>query len=326
MDLLALRCFQVVARHEHVSRAAEELRVAQPSVSRMIARLETELGVPLFDRRGRRIHLNRHGAAFLRRVDRALRELDDGRRELADAADGAGGTVTVATETLLTLAGVLARFRTAHPDVEVRLRQSAADVMVRQLRDREVDLCFASQPLAGPALSSVVLLREEVLLAVPVGHRLAGREQVAVTELDGELFVTPRPGHWQRVLADRLFAEAGVRPVVACEGDEPGAVLELVAAGLGAALLPAMARGSGPRGSVAWVRLAAPGCRRELRLVRDGDSYRTEAARRFGEFAARHFRRTAHDGGRGSDSPGRTGAGAERGDAPPPAGPPTGRP
>lgn len=63
MDLLSLRCFQAVARHQHISRAADELRVAQPSVSRTIARLEAEPGVPLFDRRGRRIQLNRHGTA-----------------------------------------------------------------------------------------------------------------------------------------------------------------------------------------------------------------------------------------------------------------------
>ncbi|KOG85386.1 LysR family transcriptional regulator, partial [Streptomyces varsoviensis] len=86
MDLLSLRCFQVVARHEHISRAAAELRVAQPSVSRTIARLEAGLGVRLFDRNGRQVRLNQYGAAFLRRVDRALGELDDARRELADAA------------------------------------------------------------------------------------------------------------------------------------------------------------------------------------------------------------------------------------------------
>lgn len=293
MDLLALRCFQVVARHEHISRAADELLVAQPSVSRTIARLEAELGTPLFDRRGRRIQLNRHGEAFLRRVERALGELEDGRRELADAARGDGGSVTVAAETLLTLTGVLSAFRAAHPGVAVRLRQSPADVMARQLRAREMNLCFASQPLAGPALTSVVLLREEVLLAVPNGHRLAGRERVEVAALEGEPFVTPGPGHWQRVLADRLFAAAGVRPLVVCEGDEPGAVLDLVAAGLGVALVPAMARDSGTREIVAWTRLAAPDCHRELKLVRHKDAYESPAAHAFADFAVRHFRERA---------------------------------
>lgn len=98
MDLLQLRYFQAVARREHISQAAEELRVAQPSVSRTIARLEKELGVPLFDRRGRQVRLNSYGVAFLRRVDRALSELDEARRELSDAAGLGHGRVTVAAE------------------------------------------------------------------------------------------------------------------------------------------------------------------------------------------------------------------------------------
>src|SRR5205823_197807 len=99
MDLLQLRYFQAVARHEHVSRAAEELRIAQPALSRSIARLEAELGVPLFDRRGRRVRLNRFGAMFLARAGRALDELDPGQLELRDAAGLAQGTVAVAAQT-----------------------------------------------------------------------------------------------------------------------------------------------------------------------------------------------------------------------------------
>lgn len=292
MDLLALRCFQVVARHEHISRAAAELRVAQPSVSRTVARLEAELGVDLFERRGRRIRLNRHGAAFLRRVDRALAELEDGRRELAEAARAGSGAVTVASETLMTLAALLPGWRRARPGVDLRLRQCPADAMAHLLRTREADLCLASEPLTGAGLESVELLREEVLLAVPDGHRLAGREDVAVAELAGEPFLTPGPGHWQRELADRLFARAGLRPAVVCEGNEPGALLDLVGAGLGVALLPAMARDAGLRAEVAWARLEDDGARRVLWLVRDREAFAPAAVRDFAAFAVAHFTRT----------------------------------
>ncbi|RPF44626.1 transcriptional regulator [Streptomyces sp. Ag109_G2-6] len=290
MDLPALRCFQVVARHEHISRAAAELRVAQPSVSRTVARLEADLGVELFERRGRRIRLNRHGAAFLRRVDRALGELEDGRRELAQAAGAGSGSVTVASETLMTLAALLPGWRRARPGVDLRLRQCPADAMAHLLRTREADLCLAAEPLAGPGLESVELLREEVLLAVPAGHRLAGRQDVAVAELAGEPFLTPGPGHWQRELADRLFAREGLRPAVVCEGDEPGALLDLVGAGLGVALLPAMAREAGLRGAVAWARLEGTDSHRVLWLVRDRTAFRPAAVGDFAAFVLAHFR------------------------------------
>src|SRR2546430_10643306 len=124
MDLLQLRYFQAVARHEHVSRAAEELRIAQPALSRSIARLEAELGVPLLRRHGRRVTLNRLGASFLTRVDPALPELDQGCQELADAAGLTRGSVAIAAETLRTMTTLTARFLAGHPDVSLRLCQS----------------------------------------------------------------------------------------------------------------------------------------------------------------------------------------------------------
>lgn len=281
MDLLPLRYFQVVARYEHISRAAEELRVAQPSVSRTVARLEHELGTPLFDRQGRRVQLNAYGRIFLRHVERALRELDDARTALRDARESGLGSVSVAAETLLTLTGVLATFRRARPGTEVRLYQSTAAEMERQLRAGEVDLCLASQPLNVPSLLTVELLHEEVLLAVPQGHRLAGRPSVAVAELADEPFITTRPGNWQRTLLDRLFAAEGLTPVITCESNEPGASQDLISVGLGIGLIPAMSRLRGTHAPVDWVRVDAPACHRTLTLVRRADAYLSAAARAF---------------------------------------------
>lgn len=279
MDLLSLRYFQAVARHQHISRAAEELRVAQPSVSRTIIRLESELGVPLFDRQGRRIRLNAHGAAFLRRAERALAELDDARREMADAAGDGPGRVAVAAETLLQLATVLAAFRARRPGVKVRLFQAPVDSMLRHLRSAEADFALASQPLTGPGLCSVEVAREEVLLAVPPGHPLAGRERVAVAELAHEEFVSTPTGHWQRALLDRLFAREGLTPQVVCEGDEASATPELIGAGLGIGLMPAVARRAlGERRQVSWLRLDAADCHRTLTLVWRQDAYLSPAA------------------------------------------------
>ncbi|HEX6467920.1 MAG TPA: LysR family transcriptional regulator [Streptosporangiaceae bacterium] len=293
MELLHLRYFQTVARREHISRAAEELRVAQPSLSRTISRLENELGVPLFDRNGRRIRLNRFGALFLARVDRVLGELDAARREVADAAGLEHGTVSIAAENLQALADLLAAFLGRHPGVNVRLSQSSAPVMLRRLAAGEVDVCVASQPLTGPHLRSVELLREDVLLAVPSNHPLAGRSRVRVSELAGEPFVSTRSGYWQRDLLDRLFAGAGLEPAIACEGDEPAAIRGLVSAGLGVGLLPAVARRATSGPPVAWLEIDAPDCHRALRLVRRDDAYLSAAARRFYDLATEHFR----DGG-----------------------------
>jgi DNA-binding transcriptional LysR family regulator len=291
MDLLQLRYFQAVARREHLSQAAAELRVAQPSLSRAIARLEADLGVPLFDRVGRGLRLNRFGAGFLRRVDRALRELDDARRELNDAAGLDHGTIAVAAETLLTLTGVIAEFRAEHPGVDIRLYQSSATTMVRQLHTGEVDLCLASQPLPGPDLRTRELLREDVLVGLPPGHPLTGRERVRLEDLADEPFVTTRPGYWPRELTDRLFAAAGLLPKYVCESDEPGATGYLISAGLGVGLVPAFSLRAANQVPGSWLHLDVPDCHRVLTLVWRADTYFSAAAQRLADFASEYFHR-----------------------------------
>ncbi|MFI6904805.1 LysR family transcriptional regulator [Nonomuraea sp. NPDC050394] len=283
MDLLPLRYFQAVARHEHISRAAEELRVAQPSLSRTIARLEADLGVPLFDRQGRRVRLNRFGAAFLRRVDRALGELEDGRRELADAAGLTRGSVSVASETLIMLVEPVKSFIAAHPGVGVRLLQSDTDTMAQRLREGEVDLCLTSQPLEGAGFGERVFPAEQVLLAVSPSHRLAGRTHATMADLRGERVATTPPGHWQRTMIERLFAAAGMEPVYACEANEAYAVVELVSAGLAIGFVPAWSAANPAGPPIVLLRLDAPGCERVQRLIWRERAYLSAAARQFRE-------------------------------------------
>jgi DNA-binding transcriptional LysR family regulator len=263
VDLGTLRQFLVVARLEHLSRAAEELRVAQPSLSRTIARLENELGTPLFDRAGR-LRLNDAGKLFRGYVERALGELDAGRRAIADAEGF--GTVRLASETFLTLTRPLAAFKRAHPDVEVALHQLSADAMARALRAHEIDLCVASQPIPDEGLAGVQLLDEPVLVATPLGHRLADRTSVRVEDLAGEPFVTARRGHWHRRLLDRLFAARDLTPKIVFEGDEPGAIQELISAGMGIGLNPAMARRVAAQVPVVWLPVDSQDCRRTITL------------------------------------------------------------
>ncbi|MFF7789814.1 LysR substrate-binding domain-containing protein [Streptomyces sp. NPDC007991] len=278
MDLHALRQFLVVARLEHLSRAATELRVAQPSLSRTIARLESELGAPLFDRAGR-LRLNESGRLFRDHVERSLGELEAGRRAVAEAArDGVGG-VRLASETFLTITGPLAAYKDAHPDIDVELHQMPAEDMHRALHAREVDLCVASQPIPGDGLDSVHLHDEPVWLAAPPGHRLASRALVGVEELREEPFVISRPGHWQRRLLDRLFADRNLTPRIVCEGDEPAALAGLVSAGIGLTLIPAMARGADISAPGAWIGIDDPACRRTLTLHRAADSRLSTATR-----------------------------------------------
>ncbi|MFI9330113.1 LysR family transcriptional regulator [Kitasatospora sp. NPDC052868] len=278
MDLNTLTQFRAVARLEHLSRAADELRVAQPSLSRTIARLENELGTPLFDRGGR-LRLNDVGRLFLGYVERCLGELDAGRRAVAEAAGEGFGSVRLASETFLTFTGPLAAFKRTHPLVEIELHQLSAEEMARRLRARDVDLCVASQPVPTAGLDAVELLDEEVYLATPLGHPLAGRASVSIDELAGQPFITARTGHWQRRLLDRLFAGRGLTPRIVCESDELATVAELISAGLGVGLVPAAAWRAAVRVPLTRVTVDSPDCRRTLTLYWGADDQLSPAAR-----------------------------------------------
>lgn len=277
MDLNMLRQFVVVARLEHLSRAADDLHIAQPSLSRTIARLENELGTPLFDRAAR-LRLNSAGILFRGYVERALGELDAGRRAVAEATEQGSGTVRLAAENFLALTEPLAGFKRDHPTIEIELQQMPAEDMARRLRAQDIDLCVASQPVPGAGLQSVVLLDEAVHVVTPLDHRLADRSSIRVEELADEPFVTSRRGHWQRRLLDRLFAEHGLTPRIVCESDEAGAIQELIRAGLGIGFNPDIARRSAPGYPVAWIAVDHPGCRRTLSLLWNADGLPSTAA------------------------------------------------
>jgi DNA-binding transcriptional LysR family regulator len=278
VELNPLRQFLVVARLEHLSRAADELRVAQPSLSRTIARLEAELGTPLFDRGGR-LRLNDAGKLFREHVERSLGELEAGRRAVAEATGEGLGSVRLASETFLTLTGPLAAYKQAHPAVEIGLHWSSAEDMARRLRAQDVDLCVASQPIHADGLESVTLFEEAVGVGVPLGHPLAGRTSVTVEDLAGQPIVTAREGHWVRRLLDRLFAARGLTPKVVCESDEPTAIADLIGAGLGIGLVPAFALRSATRAPATWIAVDSPDCRRTVTLYWGADSHLSTAAR-----------------------------------------------
>ncbi len=278
MELNSLKQFLVVARLEHLSRAAEELYVAQPSLSRTIARLEGELGAPLFDRSGR-LRLNDAGRRFRDHVERALGELEAGRRAVAETTGDGLGTVRLASETFLTLTDPLAAYKRAHPSAEIELHWSLAEDMARLLRSQDVDLCVTSQPIRAEGLESVRLFDEAVGVGVPLDHPFAGRESVSIEELADQPLITARKGHWIRRLLDRLFAARELTPKIVCESDEPSAIASLIGAGIGIGLVPAFARRITMDLPATWAAVDSPDCRRSVTLHWGAGSRLSAAAR-----------------------------------------------
>ncbi|WBB64488.1 LysR family transcriptional regulator [Streptomyces sp. WMMC500] len=256
--------FAAVAREEHVTRAARALGVPQPTLSRAMVRLEADLGVALFARRGRTLSLTTAGRDFLAYADRALAEV--GRGAEAVRADAHPETGKVAFGFLHTLGsetvpGLLREFRKDHPRVRFALVQNYGEWMLQRLRAGELDLCLTSPVPDAPDLHARRLDAQRLRLVVPDDHRLARRRRIRLAEVAEDPFVTLEPGYGMRRMLEELCAAAGFAPRVAFEGEEAETIRGLVAAGLGVALLPPPAV---PRPGVVELDVTAPRAVREI--------------------------------------------------------------
>lgn len=288
MELLQLAHFRVVAQLEHMTRAAEVLHVTQPSLSRSISRLERELGVPLFDRRGRGLRLTQYGAAFLGHVDRVFQELDDAAAELRDLGGLERGSVSIAAGALHWLPEVLEPFLAVHPEVRFRLARQSLPDLVRVVEDGEVDYSFLPGVPPNARTTWRHLRTAPIMLMVPPSHRLAGRETIALGELAGEEMILGKPGDILREVMDGYFRQVGLRPRVASEVDEPAAVEDFVAAGLGVAFIPSLLPPM-THGLTARVAIIDPPCELTLGLAWNTDRYLSLAARAFRDHVVSYF-------------------------------------
>lgn len=278
--------FRTVARLGSISRAAEELRISQPALSRAIARLERDLGVSLFARTGRAIALSRYGTAFLRRAEPALDEIEAARREIADLASVDAASVSLGF--LRTLGGALApqlvrSFRAEHPDVRFTFAQSNGAALETLLLSGGISLALTVGPPSPEKLRWERVTTQRFMLIVPPEHRLAHRRSVKLTELRNEAFLTFKPGHAVRDFTDALCAGVGFVPSIAFEADESNSIRGFVSAGFGVALVPQ----TGTAEDVNGIRIADPQAQREVGIAWLGERQLSSAETAFREFAVR---------------------------------------
>ncbi|WP_050897197.1 LysR family transcriptional regulator, partial [Patulibacter medicamentivorans] len=237
MDVRQLRYFATLADELHFTRAAARLHIAQPALSQQIRRLEASVGVALVDRSTHRVALTAAGVALLARARTVLAEVDAARGELADLAGVRAGRLTVGvtpTPGPLDVAGLLAAFHAAHPEVELDVREGLSVELAGQLRGDALDLAFVTAMSASDRaqLDLARLASEPLVAALPRDHPLAGRQALTLADLGGERFVGFRRGATIRELLERRATADGLALRVAFEvGDGPRA-RALVARGL----------------------------------------------------------------------------------------------
>ena len=242
MELRQLRYFAVLAEELNFTRAAARLHISQPPLSLQIAQLERELGVKLFDRNNRRVALTEAGEAFLNDVRVTLGRLKDATVRAQAVDQGLAGRIEIGlsgSHFMGPAPALIARYRRTHPQVSVLLNEMSPAAQIEALRGHRIDLSISRTRVDDEELQSQPLWPDPVAVALPAGHRLAGRKRLALADLAREPFVVLRQdtSAYARWLAEACARE-GFVPDVAQSVAEVPAQLALVAAGLGVALAP----------------------------------------------------------------------------------------
>jgi len=267
MELRHLRYFVVTAEAQHFTRAAELLGMAQPPLSQQIRQLEQEVGTPLFDRTGRGVVLNDAGHAFLVCAQDILQRAQAAVQTAQRAARGEVGELTLGFTESASFNGVVTelirQYRQQYPDVEMTLSQGDSESLVAQLREGTIDAAFVRPPfaldgglafpqLAFTQLAFTELAEEPLVVALPLGHALARRKRLAPKDLTQERFILYSRKSGYGLSADIMAAcrQHGLNPLIGQRAPQLSSAVNLVAAGMGVAVVPASLRHLRPDGVV----------------------------------------------------------------------------
>ena len=244
MNLDHLRYFETVARLEHYGRAADLLHVSQPNLNYAITQMEQELGVSLFERRGRNVQLTRYGKLFLKSVQQSLQILDAGTRNLQELGSG-GGVVLVGGIRKLaaqTVPDLMQRFRALPENERIRFElhteSSFTADLLKSVQEERLDMAFVSVPGDETIFENIAFAQLPFVVIVPPGHPLANKRSVSLRETLEYPYVYFSQKGGLRKPIDAMFRRIHAVPQIAYETEEDTVVAGMTAAGFGIAIVP----------------------------------------------------------------------------------------
>lgn len=292
MEIQQLEYFKTVANMQHMTRAAEKLSISQPALSKSISNIEQELGVPLFDRQGRSIYLNRFGQLFLQSVEIILDEFEKVREEFEDIVKPGHGDVAfgfIHTLGIEVVPELMATIPLKFPHMQFSLTQATSLNLLKRLEEGAIDLCL-SQKIESKMIDieTIELWTEELFVIVPKTHRFAERESIGLKEIKDEPFISIKKGNSLRQLVDEFFAQVGVVQNTTFAGEEMHTIAGFVGAGLGVAVIPNI-KGL-DNYNVKKLRVSSPACYRTVGVSWAKNRYLSPAVTEFKQYLVEYFK------------------------------------
>lgn len=241
MELHQLRYVVQVAKHLNFSKAAAELFLSQPNLSQQIAKLETEIGVSLYERKTRSVKLTSAGEIFVSRAEKILAELGSLQQAMQECGGLSSGEIKLGVLSAggQRLISHFPSFQKKYPGIHIRIIEAAGSPdLLNLLQTGQIDIAYLIQPSVSQPNKKIhfdKLIKGAVVLIVGEKHRFAARKRISLSEASEERFVFPPRALSMHDIALNACRKSGFEPKVACECGHLNTVLDLVAAGLGIA-------------------------------------------------------------------------------------------
>jgi DNA-binding transcriptional LysR family regulator len=294
LDVRKLRVLRELSERGTIAATAEALSFTPSAISQQLSALERETGVELLAREGRRLTLTEPGRRLVARTEAVLAALEAAEADLEASLGAVRGTIALAafpTAAAVLVPPVVAALRAEHPGLVVRVEELEPHESLPALRLGEVDVALAHDydtipRTPDPAFVEHPLLADPLQIALPAGHPRAGGP-VRVADLAGERWIAGRPGTHCGTVVTTASRAAGFDPAIAAHAGEFATMLALVAAGLGVAMVPALATAAGAPPGVALVDARPALERRIFAAVRGGSGRRAAVTALLAALAAR---------------------------------------
>ena len=285
MELLQLRYFCVVAKHQNMTKAAAELMISQPALSKTIASLEKELGTPLFVRRNRSIFLNRAGEILYQKIDQSINLIDDTVSEIRELSNEPFGNVRLLVLSASSyMPGFYIAFHQRYPFIKLQLSNY---IRYEHMFMYDCDFCITADagftPLAGNCV--VPILTERFVLAVQKQHPLAGRGSIHLKEAAPYPFVASN----RREDLEFYCLKAGFRPNIIAECDNGTTYEAFLRGGVGISVVPEITLGSVLPEDIVCIPLTYPVIERTISLTYDSRRRMSNAGQLFLQFCREYF-------------------------------------
>lgn len=240
MDLRQLEYFQMVSKHKSITRAAQELKLSQPTITIALQKLEEELGVTLIDRRQKKINLTDEGRVLLDKIDRVFNVLDDAKREIDDFKGLNKGTIRLGIPMMTgsyIFPEIFSAFRKLYPKIDFTIIEDGSIEVSQLLEEEKLDLGLILYRQAPQNLETLLVQENELVVCLTPDHPLASKEKLSVEDLKDERFILFKENTLHRKTILDIFAEKNYQPNIILSSSQIETIHSLVANGMGVTFL-----------------------------------------------------------------------------------------